>query len=102
MGIFVFLSSFIIYLSTLAPGIVAAGDNAELITSAWTLGIAHPPGYPLFSFLGRLLCFLPLSSVAARVNLSSALFGSLTVYLLYLDILVFADPKKRGNQNFTP
>ena len=86
MGIFVFLCSFIVYLFTLAPGIVAAGDNAELITSAWTLGIAHPPGYPLFSFLGRLICFLPLSSVAARVNSSSALFGSLAVYLLYLSI----------------
>ena len=87
MDIIVFLSSLSVYLFTLAPGIVAAGDNAELITSAWTLGIAHPPGYPLFSFLGKLVCFLPVSSIAARVNLLSALFGSLAVYLLYLSIL---------------
>ena len=86
MGIFVFFGSFIVYLFTLAPGIVAAGDNAELITSSWTLGIAHPPGYPLFCAAGKLLCFLPVSSIAVRVNLMSALFGALTVYFLYLSI----------------
>jgi hypothetical protein len=42
---------FIIYLITLAPGIVQI-DAGELSAVASTLGIAHPTGYPLFTLIG--------------------------------------------------
>ena len=42
------------------------GDSPELVTAAWTFGIPHPPGYPLYTLLTGLwthaLAFLePLS-----------------------------------------
>ena len=61
-----------LYLSTLAPGLLPA-DAGEFQIVASTLGIAHPPGYPLYTLLGRLVVFIPLHSPAWRVNLFAAL-----------------------------
>lgn len=44
---------FIVYLITLAPGVVQI-DSGELAAVASTLGIAHPTGYPLFTLIGYL------------------------------------------------
>ena len=41
-----------VYLATVAPS-VPPGDSGNLIVAAATLGIAHPPGYPLFAMLGH-------------------------------------------------
>ncbi len=81
-----FLVSFGVYLKTLCPT-VYVGDSGELIAAAYTLGIAHPPGYPLYCLLGKLFTFLPFGSIAYRINLMSAFFASLTVVLVYLIIL---------------
>jgi hypothetical protein len=35
-----------VYAWTLHPGL-SAGDSGELITVAYELGVAHPPGYPV-------------------------------------------------------
>ena len=71
----VFLPAFALYLWTLAPT-VSAEDSGELITAAYTLGIAHPPGYPLWCLLGKAFSFIPVGSVAWRVNLLSAVLGA--------------------------
>ena len=63
---------------TLATGVVGY-DSAELTTGAYTLGIVHPSGYPLFLLLGKLFAQLPLGSVAARINFMTALWGALTI-----------------------
>ncbi|MGQ9603522.1 MAG: protein O-mannosyl-transferase family [bacterium] len=53
------------------------GDSGELISASYTLGIAHPPGYPLYTLLGNLFSrVFPFSSVAFRYNFLSALFAS--------------------------
>ncbi|MFN8586882.1 MAG: DUF2723 domain-containing protein [Candidatus Eisenbacteria bacterium] len=44
------LPPLVAYAFTLAPGL-AAGDSGELVTAAWTFGVAHPPGYPLYVML---------------------------------------------------
>ena len=75
--------SFLLYLKTLYPT-VGPGDSGELITAAYTLGIAHPPGYPLYCLLGKLFSFLPVGTIAYRLNLMSAVFASLTVGMVYL------------------
>jgi hypothetical protein len=81
-----FVSSLLLYVSTMAPSVVP-GDSAEFQFVPYILGIAHPPGYALYILLGKLFTFLPLGSVAYRMNLFTALWGALTVSLTYLIIL---------------
>ena len=53
------------------------GDSAEFVTVARTLGIAHPPGYPLYTLLSAVAVRLPLGSPFFRLSLLSAVFASL-------------------------
>ena len=78
----VFSISFALYLATLAPSITF-WDSGELVYGAFSLGLPHPPAYPLFCMIGRAFSFIPVGSVAYRVNLLSAVFGAASVYLLY-------------------
>ncbi len=82
-----FLIAFSTYLITLAPTITWRNDGADggdLIAAAYTLGIAHPPGYPVYVALGKLFTLLPIGDIAYRVNLMSAFFAATTVVLVYL------------------
>ncbi len=74
-----------LYVLTLSPTVVTLFDDSlefQLVT--YQLGIAHPTGYPLYTLLGWLFTRLPVGDVAYRVNLMSAVFGALTVALVYL------------------
>jgi tetratricopeptide (TPR) repeat protein len=77
------LFALVIYTLTLGPT-VTGEDSGELVTAAYTLGIAHPPGYPLWCILGHLFTYIPFGTVAWRVNLMSATFGALTVFVVCL------------------
>ena len=68
-------------MATLTPT-VAGGDAGEMITVAYLLGVAHPPGYPLYTLLAKLASLIPFGTVAWRVNLFSALAGSAASLLL--------------------
>ena len=68
---------------TLAPT-VAGGDSGELITVAYTLGVAHPPGYPLYTLLAKLFTLIPIGTIAWRVNLFSAACGAGAATILFL------------------
>jgi hypothetical protein len=84
IGAGLFLGSFLLYLRTLAPSVATIFDDSlEFQLVCYQPGIAHPPGYPLYTLLGKLFTFLPFGDVAYRVNLMSAVFGSLTVALAY-------------------
>jgi len=65
---------FFIYSKT-APPSVYHGDSGETITASYTLGIQHPPGYPLFSLIGRLAVMLPLGDASYRIYLLSSLLS---------------------------
>jgi len=52
----------VLYFLTAARDIVV-GDSPELIMAAVTLGVAHAPGYPLFTMLGHLFSLLPFGSI---------------------------------------
>jgi len=91
-GLFVFLISLGVYTTTLCPT-VAPADSGEFIAAAATLGIPHEPGYPLYTVLARLFIFIPAGSIAFRVNIFSAFFSGLTVYLLYLLLARFVQSK---------
>jgi len=75
--------AFSVYLRTLAPTVMWY-DMGEFATSAYVLGIAHNTGYPLYILLGKLFTFLPIGDVAYRVNLMSAFFAALTVFVVFL------------------
>src|SRR3954464_13684736 len=72
-----------IYVATLAPS-TAMWDASEYITAAYTLGIPHPPGNPLFVLLGRVASLLPIGSVAYRVNLLAAVSSALAASIWFL------------------
>lgn len=82
---FAFAVAFSVFLFTLAPTITF-GDAGELITAAATLGVAHPPGYPLWLLLAKFFSFLPVGSVAYRLNLMSAILDAAAVGVLALVI----------------
>ncbi|XP_034624383.1 transmembrane protein 260 isoform X1 [Trachemys scripta elegans] len=74
------------YAATLPPS-VPGGDSGELITAAYELGVAHPPGYPLFTLLAKLAIGLfPFGSIAYRVNLLCGLLGAAAASLLYYTV----------------
>jgi len=82
-SIFAFIILFLFYLFSLNP-ILPTGDAGELITASYLLGIAHPPGYPLYTELGKLFTFLPFGNIGYRVSLIPCFFSILTLILIYL------------------
>ncbi len=87
VGIVIFLMVFGVYLRTLSP-LLIFGDSGDHISSAYLLGIPHPPGYPTYTMVGWLFShFLVLSNISMRVNITSAIFSSAAVFFLYLLIL---------------
>lgn len=80
-----FLAIFSLYLSMLIST-TPAGDSSELISSAYILGVPHPPGYPLFMLLGKLFSFFPFGSVVWRINLSAAVFNLGAAFFIYLSL----------------
>ncbi len=77
-------AAFGLYLRTAAQTITWAhggADGAELSAAAAVLGIAHPPGYPLYTMLAHLFALLPVGEIAFRVGLLSAASAALGVGL---------------------
>ena len=79
----VFLVALLLYTLTLAPTVTLV-DSGELIVAARGLGVAHPPGFPLWVMLAHLASMLPVGNVAARINFSSAFFGALACAIVTL------------------
>jgi tetratricopeptide (TPR) repeat protein len=78
-----FVLAFFVYLAGISPTIYWR-DSSELVTVVDGLGISHPAGSPTYSLVANLLTFLPVGSIAFRVNLFSALMGALAVSLLFV------------------
>ena len=87
-----------VYVLTLAPGLAFENygtDGGDLITAAYTLGVPHPTGYPLYTLLAWLFTRLPIGVIAYRVNLLSAVCAAGTAILLSRlaqDLLPAIDP----------
>ena len=63
----VFLLCLAAYLPTLNPAF-RADDSPETIAACVTLGIQHPPAYPLHTLVGRAFSFVPVGAAAFRLN----------------------------------
>ena len=73
-------------------------DSPETITAGFTLGIQHPPGYPLYALLTRLACLVPVGSMGFRANVFSALLAALAVALAAILIRLFLTPETAASQ----
>jgi tetratricopeptide (TPR) repeat protein len=63
--------------------VVYLGDSGELTAAAFSLGIPHGSGYPLYTLIGKLFCLIPLGNVGFRMNLMSVFFAVATLWLVY-------------------
>ncbi len=73
-----------LYVVTLAPS-TAMWDTSEYITAAYTLGLPHPPGNPLFVLIGRVFAILPIAkSVAMRINVLAAVCSAVSAGMWFL------------------
>src|SRR3954466_526792 len=78
------LGIFVLYLITLAPT-TAMWDTSEYITAAYTLGLPHPPGNPLFVLIGRVFAILPIAgSIAMRINVLAAVCSAISAGMWFL------------------
>nr|XP_038949401.1 transmembrane protein 260 isoform X8 [Rattus norvegicus] len=79
------------------PRSLPGGDSGELITAAHELGVAHPPGYPLFTLVANLaITLFPFGSVAYRVNLLCGLFGAVAASLLFFTVFRLSGSRAGG------
>lgn len=85
LALVVFVLSLAVYAATLAPTVTLV-DSGELILAARCLGVAHPPGFPLYVLLAHLATLVPIGNVAVRVNFASALFAALAAATLTLAV----------------
>lgn len=81
-----------VLLRTMVPTIYTL-DSAELTVGAYSLGIVHGPGYPLYLLLVKLLMELvPVGDIAYRANLFSALcLAGIAPLLYYILTTLLAD-----------
>jgi tetratricopeptide (TPR) repeat protein len=87
LGAGVFLCAFALYLWTLPPSLAPYRDAGEMAASTATLGVSHPPSYPVYILAGRAFGLLPLATHAYRLNLLSAAAGALALAVLACAVL---------------
>lgn len=83
----VFFGALAFTLPRVARDVVLFGDSAELVAAASVWGVAHPPGYPLYTALVHLATWLPFADPALPAHLTSVVFHAACVALLGLVVL---------------
>jgi tetratricopeptide (TPR) repeat protein len=90
-AVFTVVVSLFLYMRTMAPS-APFWDAGEFIASAYTLGVPHSPGTPLYVLVGRVFTMLPLPFlIAGKVNFISVVAGSLGVLMVYVLAVRFVD-----------
>ena len=77
------LLSMVVYLMTIYPGLFGLGDAAKFAFVGKILGTPHAPGYPLYVMVSHLFSYIPVGTLAYRMNLLSALFAAVAVAIVY-------------------
>ena len=77
-----------------APATVTLEDDGYFILAAYFNGVAHPPGYPLYTLLAHISTYIPYGSVALRVHMLSMIFGSVTcIFLWWVSCFIFREKR---------
>ncbi|MDH5400710.1 MAG: DUF2723 domain-containing protein, partial [Cyclobacteriaceae bacterium] len=77
-----------VYLSTLSPTVFYR-DTPEFVNTAFSLGISHPAGFPIYNLMAKAVTFLPMGAIPFKVNLFSSLMGCLALLVLYMTSVAF-------------
>ncbi len=78
-----------IYLKTSCPEVYTA-DCGEMVATSYVLGIPHPTGYAVYCQLNRFIAMsLPLSNIAHRSAILSAVCAAAAVLFFYLFLNIF-------------
>lgn len=86
IALFISLIALAIYGATLAQDVLPA-DSGEFQLVAAELGIAHPPGFTLYSLLAGLFARMTfLGSAATMVNFLSAITSAMTLGIIFLTV----------------
>ena len=73
-----------VYLYTMFPA-YKNNDSPETAAYACTLGIAHPPSYPLFNLAARIFSMVPVGNPAFRISLFSSFLAVIAlIFTFYL------------------
>jgi tetratricopeptide (TPR) repeat protein len=77
----------VLYVVSAYPTLSPYRDSGDMAAAAWTLGVSHPPGYPLYVLLAHLWAkLMPLGNVAYRLHALSAVAGAGACWLLALAV----------------
>ena len=79
------LLAFALYAATCART-AQGGDASEFMTIAAAGGVAHPPGYPLYSLLVQAFAAIPVGTVAFRASLCSAALAATALSVLHATV----------------
>src|ERR1044072_299912 len=78
------LVTLVLYLLPRSPS-TAMWDTSEYIAAAYTFGLPHPPGNPLFVILGRVFSILPIATnIAVRINILAAVCSAVAAGMWFL------------------
>ena len=77
-----FFSLLFLYVWSSPPSVVFE-DDGFFIMAAHHLGVAHPPGFPLHTLLGKIFTYIPIGTIAFRVHVLSAVCGAGTAVCIY-------------------
>jgi tetratricopeptide (TPR) repeat protein len=72
-----------LYMENMAPS-YNSDDSPETTVAYKTLGIQHPPGYPLATLTGKIFTLIPAGSVAFRSNMAAVVLNLLAAFAVYL------------------
>ncbi len=80
---------------------VYLGDSGELISMIYTLGLAHPTGFPFYIMLGKVFSLLPLANVAFKLNFMSGLFAAFIPVIIFYIVRILLKEEKNKILKYT-
>lgn len=84
VGVLVGILAFGLYAWTGSRTLISCGDSAEMTGAAASFGVAHAPGYPLFTMGGGIFAKILPGPPAQGVNLFNAFCGAFAVGTLFI------------------
>lgn len=79
------LAVFSVYLHTMHPAF-KNNDSPETSATAVTLGIGHPPAYPLYTMAGKIFTLVPAGNYAFRMNIFSSFLAIMALIVTFFII----------------